>query len=252
MSPDCGASRAPARPKTPSTTTWSTDWPGAQPRDGRHQGGSALPARARRRARPGCSSCAWAPATRPTPRSARPSMPCSRSASQRPMPSTAGSRPSRCPRTCATCSARPSPGLLWTKQYYHYFVDCWLKGDPTEPPPPASRTQGRNHDWMAPGRSRRALDARQVGVPVVRRLGHGLPLRAFALIDPDFAKQQLTLLTREWYMHPNGQIPAYEWNFGDVNPPVHAWAAMAGLSDRAEDDRAHGPTCSWSASSTSC
>jgi hypothetical protein len=72
---------------------------------------------------------------------------------------------------------------------------------------------------------------------VVCRLGPGLPLRALALIDPAFAKRQLMLLCREWYMHPNGQIPAYEWAFGDVNPPVHAWAAWRGLRDRPQ---AHG------------
>jgi hypothetical protein len=117
-------------------------------------------------------------------------------------------------------------GLLWSKQYYHYFVDCWLKGDPTEPPPPASRTQGRNHGWWH-------LDAADVlavpdkwEYPWFASWDMAFHCVAFALIDADFAKQQLTLLTREWYMHPNGQIPAYEWNFGDVNPPVHAWAAI--------------------------
>ena len=69
--------------------------------------------------------------------------------------------------------------------------------------------------------------------PVVRGVGPGVSLLALALVDPDFAKQQLELMLREWYMHPNGQLPAYEWNFGDVNPPVHAWAAIFTVSDRA-------------------
>jgi hypothetical protein len=117
-------------------------------------------------------------------------------------------------------------GLLWSKQYYHYFVERWLSGDPTEPPPPEARKQGRNHGWWH-------LDAADVmsmpdkwEYPWFASWDMAFHCVAFALIDPDFAKQQLTLLTREWYMHPNGQIPAYEWNFGDVNPPVHAWAAI--------------------------
>jgi hypothetical protein len=117
-------------------------------------------------------------------------------------------------------------GLLWSKQYYHYFVDRWLEGDPAGPTPPASRWQGRNHGWWH-------LDAADVlsmpdkwEYPWFASWDMAFHCVAFALIDPDFAKDQLLLLTREWYMHPNGQIPAYEWNFGDVNPPVHAWAAI--------------------------
>jgi hypothetical protein len=117
-------------------------------------------------------------------------------------------------------------GLLWSKQYYHLFVDRWLKGDPTQPPPPAQRLHGRNHGWWH-------LDAADVlampdkwEYPWFASWDMAFHCVAFALIDPDFAKDQLLLLTREWYMHPNGQIPAYEWNFGDVNPPVHAWAAI--------------------------
>ena len=117
-------------------------------------------------------------------------------------------------------------GMLWSKQYYHYFVERWLDGDPTEPAPPEARKQGRNHSWWH-------LDAADVlsmpdkwEYPWFASWDMAFHCVAFALIDADFAKQQLTLLTREWYMHPNGQIPAYEWNFGDVNPPVHAWAAI--------------------------
>jgi Mannosylglycerate hydrolase MGH1-like glycoside hydrolase domain len=116
-------------------------------------------------------------------------------------------------------------GLLWSKQYYHYVVRDWLTGDPTPPPPPASRLSGRNHEWI------HLFNADVISMPDKWEYPwyaawdlafHCLPL---ALIDSGFAKEQLLLMMREWYMHPNGQIPAYEWNFSDVNPPVHAWAA---------------------------
>ncbi len=117
-------------------------------------------------------------------------------------------------------------GLLWSKQYYGYPVLRWLEGDPAMPPPPSQRWNGRNADWTH-------LYADNVlSMPDTWEYPwfaswdlcfHCIPL---AMIDPDFAKHQLMLLTREWYMHPNGQIPAYEWSFGDVNPPVHAWAAL--------------------------
>ena len=116
-------------------------------------------------------------------------------------------------------------GLIWSKQFYHFEVARWLKGDPGQPTPPAQRLHGRNVDW------RNLNNADIVSMPDKWEYPwyaswdlafHCIP---FALIDPQFAKHQLVLLTREWYMHPNGQIPAYEWAFGDVNPPVHAWAA---------------------------
>lgn len=116
-------------------------------------------------------------------------------------------------------------GLLWSKQYYHYVVEKWLKGDPSQPTPPAQRWHGRNHDW------RHLYNADIISMPDKWEYPwyaawdlafHCVPI---ALVDPDFAKEQLILMLREWYMHPNGQIPAYEWAFGDVNPPVHAWAA---------------------------
>jgi hypothetical protein len=117
-------------------------------------------------------------------------------------------------------------GLLWSKQFYQLDVNRWLSGDRTEPTPPASRRTGRNHEWWH-------LDAADVlsmpdkwEYPWFASWDMAFHCVAFALIDADFAKQQLLLLTREWYMHPNGQIPAYEWNFGDVNPPVQAWAAV--------------------------
>jgi hypothetical protein len=117
-------------------------------------------------------------------------------------------------------------GLLWSKQYYGYDVERWLAGDPAMPPPPPERRRGRNREW------RHLYNSEVLSMPDKWEYPwyaawdlafHCVPL---ALVDPDFAKQQLTLLTREWYMHPNGQLPAYEWAFGDVNPPVHAWAAM--------------------------
>ncbi len=120
---------------------------------------------------------------------------------------------------------RAFAGLLWSKQFYHYSPERWLSGDPAQPKPPESRKRGRNHDWA----HLYALDV--LSMPDTWEYPwfaawdlafHTLPL---ALVDPEWAKRQLILLTREWYMHPNGQLPAYEWAFGDVNPPVHAWAA---------------------------
>jgi len=116
-------------------------------------------------------------------------------------------------------------GMLWSKQFYHYDVRTWLEGDPACPPPPPERKHGRNSDWAT------LYNADVISMPdkweypwyAAWDLGfHCIPL---AQVDPDFAKEQLILLLREWYMHPNGQLPAYEWAFDDVNPPVHAWAA---------------------------
>jgi len=117
-------------------------------------------------------------------------------------------------------------GLLWSKQFYNYEVRQWLKGDPASPPPPESRWQGRNHDWqhVANDSIMSMPDTWEYPWYAAWDLAfHTIPL---ALIDPDFAKRQLILLLREWFMHPSGQLPAYEWAFGDVNPPVHAWAAL--------------------------
>ena len=116
-------------------------------------------------------------------------------------------------------------GLLWSKQFYFYEVEEWLDGDPAGPPPPQDRKQGRNTDW------RHLHNADVISMPDKWEYPwyaawdlafHCIPL---AIVDAGFAKRQLGLMLREWYMHPNGQIPAYEWAFGDVNPPVHAWAA---------------------------
>ena len=117
-------------------------------------------------------------------------------------------------------------GLMWTKQFYHLDVPLWLDGDPTPSPPPPERKRGRNRDW------RHLNTADVLSMPDTWEYpwfaAWDLAFHAVALapVDPDFAKDQLILLTREWYMHPNGQLPAYEWEFGDVNPPVQAWAAL--------------------------
>jgi len=115
-------------------------------------------------------------------------------------------------------------GLLWTKQFYYFDVSEWLEGDPGQPPPPPERLEGRNHEWMHLNNMNIVSMPDKWEYPWYAAWDlafHCIPL---ALIDPEFAKHQLLLLTREWYMHPNGQLPAYEWAFGDVNPPVHAWA----------------------------
>ena len=116
-------------------------------------------------------------------------------------------------------------GMLWSKQFYHYVVKQWIDGDPANPVPPPERRNGRNHDWghLYNGDVISMPDKWEYPWYAVWDLAfHCIPL---ALVDSDFAKEQLCLMLREWYMHPNGQIPAYEWGFGDVNPPVHAWAA---------------------------
>ncbi len=116
-------------------------------------------------------------------------------------------------------------GLLWSKQYYHYVVRDWLVGDSMLPPPPVQRQKGRNWEWP------HLFNSDVISMPDKWEYPwyaawdlafHCVPL---ALIDPDFAKDQLVLMLREWYMHPNGQLPAYEWSLSNVNPPVHAWAA---------------------------
>jgi len=115
-------------------------------------------------------------------------------------------------------------GMLWSKQYFYYDVEEWINGDKGQPKPPKQREDGRNKDWM------HLNNADIISMPDKWEYPwyatwdlafHCVPL---AMIDPEFAKEQLILFTREWYMHPNGQLPAYEWNFSDVNPPVHAWA----------------------------
>jgi hypothetical protein len=115
-------------------------------------------------------------------------------------------------------------GLLWSKQFYHFVVADWLEGDADQPPPPAIRRSGRNSDW--PHLFNRDIISMpdKWEYPWFAAWDLAFHMIPFARIDPHFAKDQLNLFLREWYMHPNGQIPAYEWNFSDVNPPVHAWA----------------------------
>jgi hypothetical protein len=127
-------------------------------------------------------------------------------------------------------------GMLWSKQFYHYDVERWLDGDPTAEPPPPERRSGRNHEWTH-------LNNRDVismpdtwEYPWYAAWDLAFHCVALAHVDPEFAKAQLILMCREWFMHPNGQLPAYEWSFGDVNPPVHAWAALRIVEITGETD----------------
>jgi mannosylglycerate hydrolase MGH1-like protein len=116
-------------------------------------------------------------------------------------------------------------GMLWSKQFYHYHVSRWLRGDPAGPEPPAERRHGRNREWTHLYNADVISMPDKWEYPWYAAWDLAFHSIALALVDSDFAKEQLTLMLREWYMHPNGQLPAYEWAFGDVNPPVHAWAA---------------------------
>ena len=158
----------------------------------------------------------------------------------------------RSPTTAKSVMRQAFAGLLWSKQFYHYVVRDWLNGDPGQPPPPAERAR------RAQQRLAHLYNADVISMPDKWEYPwyaawdlafHCIPL---ALVDPEFAKEQLVLLLREWYMHPNGQLPAYEWAFGDVNPPVHAWAALARLQDRAAAHRQAAIAGSSSGCSTSC
>ena len=126
-------------------------------------------------------------------------------------------------------------GMLWSKQFYYFDVPEWLDGDRLQPPPPAARRHGRNADWRHLNNAEILSMPDKWEYPWYAAWDLAFHCVTLAQIDPGFAKGQLVLLTREWYMHPNGQLPAYEWAFGDVNPPVHAWAAWRVY----EIDRAH-------------
>ena len=117
-------------------------------------------------------------------------------------------------------------GLLWNKQYFHYDVKTWLGGDTNADPPPESRRKGRNSHWAHVYTAEILSMPDKWEYPWFAAWDMAFHCIPYAMIDPQFAKLQLLTLLREWYMHPNGQIPAYEWAFGDVNPPVHAWAVM--------------------------
>ncbi|MEM7761378.1 MAG: glucosidase [Cyanobacteria bacterium P01_A01_bin.40] len=115
-------------------------------------------------------------------------------------------------------------GMLWNKQYYHYVVDTWLEGDPAQAEPPKSRKEGKNSGWIHLHTDDIISMPDKWEYPYFAAWDLAFHMIPLAVIDPDFAKKQLERLTREWYMHPNGQMPAYEWDFDGVNPPVHAWA----------------------------
>jgi hypothetical protein len=117
-------------------------------------------------------------------------------------------------------------GMLWAKQFYHYVVKTWLDGDGKFAPPPAQRSKGRNADWKHLYNDDVISMPDKWEYPWYAAWDLAFHCVALALIDSEFAKEQLILLLREWYLHPNGQIPAYEWAFSDVNPPVHAWATL--------------------------
>ncbi len=116
-------------------------------------------------------------------------------------------------------------GMLWNKQYYNLDISRWLKGDPAQPPPPAERLNGRNSDWIHLNNEDVISMPDKWEYPWYAAWDLAFHCIPIALVDPDLAKRQLILLTREWYMHPNGELPAYEWNFSDSNPPLHAYAA---------------------------
>ncbi len=117
-------------------------------------------------------------------------------------------------------------GLLWSKQFYHYVVKEWLEGDPAQPAPPPERHAGRNHEWIHVYCEDVLSMPDKWEYPWFAAWDLAFHAVALAIVDPDLAKRQLLLLLREWYMQPNGQLPAYEWAFDDVNPPVQAWAAL--------------------------
>jgi hypothetical protein len=117
-------------------------------------------------------------------------------------------------------------GMMWTKQWYHFDVERWLDGDPAGPTPPAERLAGRNREWRHLNNADVITVCDTWEYPWYATWDLAFQCVAIAHVDPGFAKDQLLLMCREWYMHPNGQLPAYEWAFGDVTPPAHAWAAL--------------------------
>jgi len=138
----------------------------------------------------------------------------------------AGIIPATTPKDEAMVARQALAGMLWSKQFYRYDVDRWLKGDPAGPPPPPQRLTGRNAEWTHLDNGDVISMPDKWEYPWYAAWDLAFHCVALAHVDPEFAKSQLILLCREWFMHPNGQLPAYEWAFGDVNPPVHAWAAL--------------------------
>lgn len=131
-------------------------------------------------------------------------------------------------------------GLLWNKQYYDYNVAEWLKGDPAQPSPPAGHTRSRNLNWKHVNNSSIISMPDKWEFPWYASWDLAFHCVSLALVDLNFAKQQLLMLTKEWYMHPNGQLPAYEWNFDDTNPPVHAWASWEVYKMEAQQNNGKG------------
>lgn len=117
-------------------------------------------------------------------------------------------------------------GMLWSKQYFNIDIPRWLNGDPGNPAPPESRKTGRNHEWQSLNNEDIISMPDKWEYPWYAAWDLAFHCVPIGMVDPDFAKSQLILFLREWYMHPNGQLPAYEWAFGDVNPPVHAWSCL--------------------------
>jgi Glycosyl hydrolase family 63 C-terminal domain len=115
-------------------------------------------------------------------------------------------------------------GLIWNKQFYGYSVKAWLEGDPASPPPPPARAEGRNHDWTHLYNRDVISMPDKWEYPWFAAWDLGFHMVTFSEVDAAFAKEQLQLFLREWYTHPSGQLPAYEWAFEDANPPVHAWS----------------------------
>ncbi|MEO6229067.1 MAG: glucosidase [Ferruginibacter sp.] len=117
-------------------------------------------------------------------------------------------------------------GMLWSKQYFNIDIPAWLNGDPGNPPPPEARKYGRNHQWDSLNNEDIISMPDKWEYPWYAAWDLAFHCVPLSMVDPGFAKEQLILFLREWYMHPNGQLPAYEWAFNDVNPPVHAWSCL--------------------------
>jgi hypothetical protein len=133
-------------------------------------------------------------------------------------------------------------GMIWSKQFFHCDIQQWLDGDPAQPPPPPERKHGRNQDWKHLNSAEVISMPDKWEYPWFASWDLAFHCLALAIIDAEFAKSQLILLTREWYMHPNGQLPAYEWAFGDANPPVHAWATWRVFQIDRKERRQSNPT----------
>jgi hypothetical protein len=133
-------------------------------------------------------------------------------------------QPAHLPEDARQVQRQAFAGLLWGKQFYHYVIEQWLEGDPAHPTPPAARLKGRNWEWQHVYTEDVLSMPDKWEYPWFAAWDAAFHMITMSMVDPEFAKRELSIFLREWYMHPNGQVPAYEWAFGDVNPPVHAWA----------------------------